>query len=894
MRQLRAVLIRFANLFRRTCHEQGLAEEIESNLQFHIEDNIRAGMTPAEARRAARLKFGSIDAAKEACRDRRGMPLLETLVQDAVYAVRLLMQSPRFTIVALMTIVLTVGAISTVFTLVNSILLEPLPYPDSGRLVHITQSEGRRPGDRRLNYADFLDLQRESRSFEALSAYTNLLYTLEEPDKEPYSVLLWSATPEVFPILGIRTILGRGLRPEDRRPENTPAAVVSYDFWQQQLGAREDVIGTTLRLPRHTLAFEGIIVGVVAPEFLPPLPGRSSSEVSMPGVWTDIRVYGSDSDRRGGGDLDVIGRLRREVPLDAARAELETISKRLAAAYPDTNRDRALAGTFVLDRIAGSVKAILWILFGAVSFVLLIGLTNLINLQIVRNAAREREIYIRAALGAGRGRLIRQLLVESVIWSTTGGALALLAAWAAIQALRGFLPARFPRADNIQLDATVFLFALGVSVLAGVLVGVIPALRVSKRDLQGMMNEGSHAASLSPRRGRIQKTLIAAETALALVLLVGAALLANSFFRLFTADSGMNERDLWGVTVSLPSTYRTPAQRNDFWTSALHSVRELPQVESAAITASRTPLSGSDTTWGSIVPDGAGRDPRTQGLSFSHREVGPDYFRTIGVPIIEGRPILDTDTGTPERVVVLNETAGRLLWPGESPVGKRMRFGNLSTYIVIGVIPDFKHNRLNVEISPQMYTSYLQDDAILSLDTAATIMVRLKPEARDFAAAITSLVANLEGRANIRVASMTEVRWNLVVAERFQTGLLLFFALSATFLAMVGIFGVVSYSVAQRRQEIGLRMALGAARGNVIRLMVRQAMLPAGIGLLAGLAAAWGLTRLLSAFLFEVQATDPTTFVSALLCLAVAAFLASLIPARRAARIDPMVALRHD
>lgn len=895
MRQMRAWFMRFRSLFSRSHHERELADEVASTIELEIDANIRAGMTPAEARRAALVKFGSVDATKEAMRDRRGIPFLETSLQDAGYAIRILLKSPRFTIMALLTIVLTVGGITTIFTLVNSILLKPLPYPESDRLVHITETDGRRPGLNYVAVADFMGIQRDSRSFEAVAAYTNLIYDVES-QKGPYTVMQWNATPEVFRLLGVRMILGRGFLPEDFKPEAPPIIVLSYELWQSQMGGREDVLGQRFRLPPRPSnrgITEPTIVGVMAGGFKPPLPGRSAAaHVSYPSIWAPLRAGPDELDRRERGTLTTIARLGFEVSLETARAELDAISKRLAAEYPDTHRERTLSATFVLDDVVGSVKPILRIFFGAVSCVLLIGIANLISLQTVRNSAREREISIRAALGAGRSRLIRQLLVETLLLASAGGAFGLFAAWIGTRAVLATLPIRFPRAEGIGLDFTVFLFAFGVSIAVGALVGLIPAWRACGPKLQAVINEGSWNVTTSVRRGSIQRWLTAFETAIALVLLVGASLLANSFWRLLTTDTAINEARLWSVEVALPLTYRMPQQSRDFWTSALNTVRSIPQVESAAMVHAAAPLSGGDITMSGLFAEGTVQNPRQQGASFSNRAVSPDFFGTLGVPILRGRPILQTDTESGERVVVINEMAAQTLWPGEDALGKRMQFGTRDPLImtVVGIIPNFKHSRLDQKPFPQMYTSYLQDFVYQNL----TVMIRLKPEVRRFPDAILSALANLEAKANIKAASMDDIRWTLVAPERFRTGMLLVFAIGATFLAMVGIFGVVSYSVVQRHREIGLRMALGANPRDVTRLMVRQALLPASLGLAAGLAASVELSYLLSNFLFEIQATDPVTFVFAFLSLLAAALLASLIPARKAIRIDPMIALRYE
>jgi putative ABC transport system permease protein len=521
--------------------------------------------------------------------------------------------------------------------------------------------------------------------------------------------------------------------------------------------------------------------------------------------------------------------------------------------------------------------------------VLLIGVANLVSLQLVRNAGRERELGVRAALGASRWRLIRQLLVESLLLSIVGGAGGLLAASNVVGLVTSALPTNFPRANQIALDNAVWVFAALVSVLVGVTIGVIPALRSIQPGLMQRVNEGGGGATLSHRRARIQRGLIAFETAVALVLLVGAGLLVNSFGRLISEDAGMRERDLWVVRGTLPMRYRSPAD-SEFWLSALRHLRELPEVESAALAVNDGgPLGGGDSLRGGIVPEGQ-TGGQGRGFSLSHRSVGGGYFSTIGIPIVSGRPILDSDTAGTEGVVVLNRAAAAALWPGEDPLGKRLGGGR--PLRVVGIVPNFKLTRLDGEVSLQMYTSLLQQP--MGAQTS-TIMLRAKPGASAITDRTKAVLVNLDKDVSrVDVLTMPQVRWKLVASERFRTAVLLVFAGTATFLALIGIFGLVSYTVAQRHREIGLRVALGATYSRVVSLMLRQALVPAVLGIVAGIVGARAASRLLGAFLFEVPATDPATFSAAIGLFFCAAFVAALVPALRSFRVDPAAALRHE
>ena len=806
-----------------------------------------------------------------------------TLGQDFRFAIRSLLKNRKFATTALLTIVLTVGGITTVFTLVSSVLLRPLPFPDPERLVTIMTSrdvagiESRGASD-----ADYSAWKERSRSFENLTLYRRAVSTLN-PDTAPERVFVWRTTHDLFPLIEAQPVLGRPILPDDHAPAAPLVALISYEFWQSHFGGRSDVIGETLSLRGDT----PMIIGVMPASF------RMPTQVARPPIggtelWQPLRL--DDRRQRGFRGYTVLGRLRPNVGIEAARSEMAAISAHLAEEYPDTNTKRIAEVTPLLEEVVGDTARILWIFFGAVSCVLLIGLANLINLQVVRNAARESELFVRAALGAGRVRLIRQLLTESVLLSLVGGIVGLAVASQAIRVLLATIPVNLPREDQVSAGLDVVLFALLVSALVGIVFGLVPCLRALRTEL-GTMNDESRLATMSGNRSRIQRVLIAVETATAVTLLVGAGLLANSFWRLMTVESGMDEEPVLTVTGSLPLEYRGSNRVVPLWDSALEATRALVDVEAAAVLFnSSPPLSGMDMIHGGIFPEGR-EGNRRDGFFLSRRQVGSDYFRTMGVPIVAGRSIVDTDTDDVEEVVVINESAARALWPGENAVGKRLSTSDTRFLRVVGVVRDFVHRRVDDEVRLQMYTSPRQASA---LGNTATLMVRVGPGATGVGPAVASIIRNLEPEADIEVRSMADVRWQSLREERFRTAVLSVFAAGAVFLALVGIWGVVSYSVVQRRREIGLRMALGATAGGVTGLMVRQALGPALVGLAFGLVASFGLERFLGSYLFGIQTTDPATLGAAAGLLAIVAFAASLVPARRAAHVDPMVALRYE
>ena len=776
------------------------------------------------------------------------------------------------------------GGVTTIFTLVNSVLLRPLPYPTPGRLVTILTPERMFDSEFRLaSGADFRVWKQRSQTLEQMALYRRVGSTLN-PDTDPERVMLFRVTSDLFPLLGIRPLIGRAILPEDEAPDSPMVVFIGYEFWQSHFGGSPNALGQTLTLVRDAAT----IIGVMPASFrMPEMAGFAP--VDRPTLWQPLRLSDRELESRRP-SYTALGRLAPGFGIEAASAEMEAIAGQLAEEYPETNSGRVIELTPLLDEVVGDTARVIWIFFGAVCCVVLIAMANLINLQISRNAVREREIYIRTALGAGRMRLVRQLLTESVLLGLTGGALGFALASGTIHLVLATIPARFPRAEEVSADLVVFLFSLGISIGVGVVFGLIPALRTSRSDLAFGMREGVRT-TISGQRSRLQRTLIGVEAGLALLLLIGAGLLANSYWRLMTVDAGMDEENLMTVRATLPARYRESEQNRSFWYRVLESVQSLPDVERAAVVFNASPpLSGGDILLGGIYPEGQDGDPR-DGLALSNRKVTADFFTTIGVPIVAGRPILDTDTDEFDPVVVLNESGARALWPDGDAVGKRIRTGRTTLMTVVGIAADFQHRRVDGDIGQQMYTSARQGGIV---GTTVTVLSKTRPAASGTGAAIRTIVANAEREADIAVATMTRVRWESLAEERFRTAVLLIFATVATFLALVGIWGIVSYSVVQRNREIGLRLALGATEGSVTLLMLRQALVPLFAGVAVGLAASVGLERFLGSYLFEIKPTDLVTYTTAVGLLCGAALAASLVPARRAARVDPMVTLRYE
>ena len=802
---------------------------------------------------------------------------LGDVARDVRYGARALAGSPRFTIVALLTTVLMVGGVTTIFTLVHAVLLRPLPYPHDDRLVIVESVQPNAFGTT-VARGDVAFFQQHSRSFDLWGLYrVGYVADVLDANRDPLTVQDMQVTSDLFPMLGIDVAIGRPLLPSDTNPAAPNVVVISHELWQILFGADEKIIGRTLAVRGGTYS----IVGVTGPGADVP-----TNWLVYPLIWRPVRDDADPQLR-----FTTLARLQPGASVEAGRTELAVLAGRLAADRPDTHRDRTATVTLLLDEIVGSSKRVLWIFFSAVSCVLLIGIGNLISLQFARNGVREREIALRAALGASRWRVVRQLILESVLLCGAGGALGLAVAWPAVQLIAATLPPRFPRVDQIGVDVIVALFGCGVSLVVGAIVGVLPASQVFRTELTARLNEGGRSATGGGTRSRMQRVLIACQTGVALVLLVGAGLLANSFYRLISRDAGMQEEGLWAVRATLPSRYRDDAAQNAFWTSALERVRALKGVESAAVAVNTTgPLSGGDISTSGVVPEGVTTASPRDGLRVSYRRVSDGYFQTLGLPLLKGRPILASDSAGAESVAVVNELAAAALWPGQDPIDKRLRAqGELKT--VVGVIPTYRHSRLDGDLAPQMFTPYLQRPRIAS---TSVIMVRTAPGDRQTAAAVTSALMDLEGDLHVTVSTMSDVRWKLLATERFRVAVLLAFAGSAMFLALVGIFGLVCYSVGQRQREIAVRLALGAMRRDILRLVSRQGISPALAGLALGVLGASLATRLLSSFLVDIQPLDAPTFVAAVALLAIGSVVAGVVPARQALTIDPAEALRSE
>ncbi|MBI3664923.1 MAG: ABC transporter permease [Acidobacteria bacterium] len=803
------------------------------------------------------------------------------MLQDLRYAFRMLLKSSGFTAVAVLTLALGIGANSAIFSVVTGVLLKPLAYHEPSRLVMVFEHNQFSARDN-ASPANFLDWREQNKAFVDLAATARRGYVLTSVEgRSAAAERLQGAavSASLFPMLGVSPVRGRNFLPEDDRPEANRAVILSYRLWQRSFGADPDLIGKALTLDGEKYT----VVGVMPAAFQFP---DKDVELWMP---IEREIPYRDMHWRGSHYLSVVGRLKPDVLVEQARDEMTSIALHIKEAHPDELTPASVSVVPLQEYVVGEARRALMVLLGAVAFVLLIACVNVANLLLARATARAREIAIRSALGAGRRRLVRQLLTESVLLSLAGGILGVILAQWGTDALIALGPDTIPRASEVRVDGWVLAFTLAVSVLTGLLFGIVPALAASKTDVHESLKEGGRT---SAGGGRLRSSLVVAEIALSLVLMIGAGLLVASFGRLLGVDPGIHPDNVLTLRLALADPpYDNRAVFLAFYRRVQERLKTLPGVEAAAAINS-LPLTPRDFANTFSIP---GRPPLLPGefLSAEMRWVSPDYFRVMGIPLLKGRTITDRDTEETPRVVVISETMARRWWPNEDPLGKRISIAYGGEFVpeIVGVAGDVR-NGLDLEPLPYMYVAYTQlprDEMYLVARFSGTLnaatlagMVRREVQALDKDIAV------------YRVRTMEQVLAVSVGERRFHMLLLGVFASLAMALAAVGIYGVTAYGITQRTREIGLRMALGARRRNVVGMLIGQAMTLAGAGVALGLAGAFALTRFMSGLLFGVTATDPQTFALVSLLLAAVVLAASYIPARRAAQLDPMAALRYE
>jgi putative ABC transport system permease protein len=889
MRLWRELTFIIHRLIHRRSAEMELDDEIRAHLEMEIEENIANGMSPEEARLAARRAFGSVALAMEDSRAMWGLRSLEILWLDLRYGARTLLNRKGFTAVATLTLALGIGANTAVFSVINAVLIRSLPYAESDQLVMIreTQPDVRGPVG---SYQDFLDWRAGAQSFQGMSAFSNKRYRKAEligrgETIEAQGMLI---SCDLFSLLGLKPALGRNFLPEEEQPVNNRVVILSQRLWSRGFASDPGVIGKSVQLNGASFTVVGVMGEQYPLETDFWLPLSHLSHVDL----TDRKYH----------SVQAIGRLKPGVTIEQARQEMEMISERLRRSYPATNANIGVELTPMRHHLAGDLRPIVLLVFAAVALVLLIACANVSNLLLAQSAGRRREMAIRAAIGAGRGRLVRQLLVESLLLALLGGVAGLALASLSIPVLRsgllGIVTEKVPGLETIGVDWLTLAFTFCVSLLTGVLFGALPALQISRADLNQTLREGGKG-SAGPGRRNLSSALVMAEVALAVIALVGAGLLVRSFQKLLHVDPGFRADHLLSLKIELSqSRYQKYEQIKDFYQRLTSRVQTLPGVEQAAL-IDRLPFAPSFQI-SRFVAEGPrpepGKEPIAQMRGVDHR-----FFEMMRIPLLKGRLFDEKSfgmawrSGADDAEVIINETMARRFFPNQDPVGKRIFMhwgsGQPTAVLIIGVIGDIKDLGLDAAVEPEIYWHGVGGEAVL--------LARTNVDPLSLAAAVRQAALSIDPAAPLRQArSVEEILDASLARRRFTLNLLCVSGLLALLLAAIGIYGVVAYSVTQRAQEIGIRIALGARASDVLKLVIGRGIAPVSLGLAIGLAGAFALSRFLArltaGLLFEVRATDPVTFAAIAVLLAVVALLACYLPARRGTKVDPLTALKHE
>lgn len=880
------------SFWHRRKREQELDEELRSHLQMAERDRLERGEAPEQAHNAACRELGNVSLIKQVTREMWGWASVERLMQDLRYGIRMLLKSPGFTTVAILTLALGIGANTALFSVVNGVLLKPLPYPHPEQLVWLAESKPNFDTGS-ISFPNFRDWQKDSRTFTGMAisrGYSFNLTGLGETEQLRGEFI----TSDFFKVLGVNPLVGRSFAPREDDIGAAPIAMISEAFWRRKFGGSQDALGKNLNLDGTGYT----IVGVISASFDLSLGSFRNIDVYVPvGQWSNPMLP-----KRGAGlGFHGIGRLKPGVSIEQARADMSRVSSSLTAAYPDTNTGIGASLLPLKQTMVGEVSKLLLVLLAAVGFVLLIACVNVANLMLARAAARTREFAIRAAMGAGQARLVRQLLTESLLLALAGGAFGLLlAGWGTQSPLR-LLAQGLPRAGDVRLDARVLLFTVAISVGCGVLFGLAPALKMEARNLHDTLKEGGRGAS--GLRHRAQGIFVVVEMAMALILLISAGLMVRSLVALWRINPGFDSNNVLTFGVALP-----PAMRNasaDGIRAALRNVdqqlKAVPGVRAVSLSWGSLPLASDDEDlfWIEGKPKPETDNDMSWSLSYVVEE---DYLKVMGVPLERGRFFTPLDNENSSHVIVVDDVFARKYFPDEDPIGKRIFIPNKGGRAeIVGVVGHVKQWGLVADdtesLRAELYVPYMQlPDAAMQLSWNGTgVLVRYDPSAAAIGSSLRSAITGISGEHVMsRTQTMEQVISGSLASQRFSMVVLSSFALLALLLASVGIYGVVSYLVGQRTQEIGVRVALGARRSDVLRMILGDGMKMTLAGVVIGLAAAFGLTHLMASLLFGVSATDPTTFGVVTVLLVLVALAACYLPARRATRVDPMVALRYE
>jgi putative ABC transport system permease protein len=812
--------------------------------------------------------------------------MLESLWQDVRFGIRMLVKNPGFTVVSILALALGIGANTAIFSVVNAVLLRPLPYKDPDHIVHVLRTQPpimRGP----ISRPDFLEWQAQQKVFSEIAAYYFETFNLTGVDQAERLVGV-RVTEDFFQLFGIPAARGRFLLPTDNQPEAGHVAVISYGLWQRRFGGQASVIGQNISLNGETYA----VVGVAPPDFN--FPQRIE-------IWTPAKLA-LDKRDRGSNYLKVIGRLKAGVTGEQAQAQMNQVTSAQAQQYPEHDTNLSVTISSLLEDQVMNIRPVLIILLGAVLFVLLIACANVANLLLARSTARQREMAVRTALGASRLRIIRQLLIESVLLSLLGGILGVLIAFWGINALVALAPANIPRIKEVSLDGWVLGFSLLISVATGIIFGLAPAMQISKTNLNEVLKEGTRSAAASnPQTARLRRGLIIAEIALSFVLLISAGLLIESIRRLTEVNPGFNPKPLLTANLSFPRQPASLSATDDDEVAQVRaSSRFLSEVEQkiAALPGVRAvgaindlPVRGQGSVNGDFNIEGRPRYKSGEAPVAEYRLVTPSYFDAIGISLLKGRVFNETDDTEHQVSILINETLAKRFFPGEDPVGKRLLVMDDKPHEIIGVVGDARQWGLDRPADPEIYFSYAQ----LGFSPQTTLVIRTDLEPSSLSESVRGAISEVSSDAPVYgIKTMPQVMADSTAQRRFNTILMASFAGIALLLATIGLYGVISYSVAQRSQEIGIRMALGAQPVNVLRMVLWSGLKLALAGVALGLLTSVAIMRVMESLLYGVSSTDPLTLIGGSIFLTLIALLACYIPARRATKIDPMIALRYE
>jgi predicted permease len=884
--------------FRGMLHRARLEREMDGELRFHVDayadDLRRSGVPQQEALRRARLEFGAIERAKEECRDERGVRVLETLLQDLRYAARTLRKSPGFTVVAVLTLALGIGASTAVFSLVSAILLKPLPYPEPDRIVlpELVSPPGVNLGSEYFPWGEkqFRLVTRDTHPFQAFGAFQNDSFNLTGSG-EPYFLDGFRASAEFFPALGISPALGRTFTAEEDQPGHEYEVVLSNQLWRERFGADPNILGRAVQLNGYAYT----VVGVMPAGFVFPRAEEMPSSFNFPReaqLWVPLAV--ATEPKGGPSELAVIARLKAGIGIEQAQAAMDLVTRHAEEKDPQWKGWFNTRIVPLTRQIVGETERPLQLMLGAVGIVLLIACSNVANLLLARSLGRQKEFTLRAALGADRSRLIRQLLTESLLIAGIAGAAGIVIAKAGIYFVKTFGPSNIPRLREVTLDLPVLSFTVAVSLVTGMLFGLVPAIAATQRNLVDSLKEGGQRGGVNPASPRLRNALLVSQVALALVLVISAGLLTRTFFRMLGADGGFNPERVLTFQLSLPAV-KYPDQNHivPLLRNALERLRAIPGVQSAGI-GETVPMGGEGES--TVIRFTDHLETNQKELPFANYTIiSPGYLSSVGTPLLRGRDFSEADTADSLPVAIVNATMEKKYWPGRSALGEHVGPGStrFPLLTIVGVVADVKHTSLREQSAPEMYVLYTQKQwpSMLNMRVA----LRTKTDPASVTQSVREAIRAVDPDLPLaKVATLTTLVSDSLSQPRFAMLLLASFGLLALLLASIGMYGVISYSVMQRTQEIGIRIALGAERHNVLGMVLRQGARLALIGIGVGLVGAFAATRAIGGFLYGIEATDPLTFVAVSLLLIAIGLLACYLPARRATRVDPIVALRYE